>query len=64
MRLGPVNDAETSSHHACQVTTGGIENGRPVTHLAYRSGETEDWFSPDPALLAELAPFAHAWEAA
>ncbi len=44
--------------------TGGIENGRPVTHLAYRSGETEDWFSPDPALLAELAPFAHAWEAA
>lgn len=44
--------------------TGGIENGRPVTHLAYRSGEAEDWFSPDPELLAELAPFAHAWEAA
>lgn len=44
--------------------TGGIENGRPVTHLAYRGGETEDWFSPDPELLAELAPFAHAWDAA
>jgi len=44
--------------------TGGIENGRPVTHLCYRSGDGEDWFSPDASLLAELAPFTSAWEAA
>lgn len=42
--------------------TGGIENGRPVTHLCYRSGDVEDWFSPDPGFLAELAPFTSAWE--
>ena len=43
--------------------TGGIENGRPVSHLCYRSGDGEEWFSPAPALLAELAPFTHAWSA-
>lgn len=43
--------------------TGGLENGRPVTHLAYREGDGEHWFNPDPDLLAELAPFTAAWEA-
>ncbi len=44
--------------------TGGLENGRPVTHLCYRSGEGDEWSSPDPTLLAELAPFRQAWDAA
>jgi hypothetical protein len=43
--------------------TGGMENGRPVTHLCYRGGDGDDWFSPDPTLLAELAPFTAAWDA-
>ncbi len=44
--------------------TGGLENGRPVTHLVYRSDpETGDSFTPEPGLLADLAPFAAAWEA-
>ncbi len=43
--------------------TGGLENGRPVTHLVFREGDGERWFSPDPAQLDELAPFAAAWEA-
>ena len=42
--------------------TGGVESGRPVTHLAYREGG-EGQFSPDATLLAELAPFMSAWEA-
>lgn len=43
--------------------TGGLESGRPVTHLCYRSGDgTEEYLSPDPALLADLAPFTSAWE--
>ncbi len=41
--------------------TGGLENGRPVTHLAYREGDGEHWFNPDPGLLTELAPFTAAW---
>ncbi len=43
--------------------TGGLENGRPVTHLAYREGDDEHWFSPAPELLTELARFSAAWEA-
>lgn len=44
--------------------TGGIEGGRPVTHLCYRSGfGGVDYFSPDAGLLDELAPFDSAWEA-
>ena len=43
--------------------TGGLENGRPVTHLAYREGDGEHWFSPAPELLTELARFSAAWEA-
>ncbi len=43
--------------------TGGIEAGRPVTHLCYRDGPGgEHYFSPDAGLLAELAPFNSAWE--
>ncbi|MCC6497186.1 MAG: secretion protein, partial [Propionibacteriaceae bacterium] len=43
--------------------TGGLEGGRPVTHLAYRSDPGgEEYFSPEPGLLAELAPFNSAWE--
>ncbi|MFT4109598.1 CpaF family protein [Propionicimonas sp.] len=42
--------------------TGGLEDGRPVTHLVYRSGDGEDWFNPEPALLGELAPYTAAWE--
>ena len=43
--------------------TGGIEAGRPVTHLCYRGGPGgEHYFSPDAGLLAELAPFNSAWE--
>jgi Flp pilus assembly CpaF family ATPase len=41
--------------------TGALENGRPVTHVCYRSGEGESWFGPEPGLLAELAPFTSAW---
>lgn len=43
--------------------TGALENGRPVTHVVYRVGDGEHWFDPDPELIAELAPFAAAWEA-
>lgn len=43
--------------------TGGLEGGRPVTHLAYRSSATGHEFSPDVALLEELQPFQSAWEA-
>ena len=43
--------------------TGGLEAGRPVTHLCYRGGDDGDYFSPDPALLAELEPFTSAWGA-
>ncbi len=45
--------------------TGGIEAGRPVTHLVYRAdpgGGGQGLFQPDAALLDELAPFAGAWE--
>ncbi|MGV8907346.1 MAG: CpaF family protein [Propionicimonas sp.] len=44
--------------------TGGLEVGRPVTHLCYHSGADEvGRFSPDAVLLSELAPFAAAWDA-
>ena len=44
--------------------TGGIEGGRPVTHLVYRAaaGDLAAEFHPDPESWAELAPFADAWE--
>jgi Flp pilus assembly CpaF family ATPase len=42
--------------------TGGVENGRPVTHLCYRCDDG-DRLSPDEALRAELAPFRAAWGA-
>ena len=42
--------------------TGGLESGRPVSHLAYSDGPGGG-FSPDAAILAELAPFQSAWEA-
>lgn len=36
--------------------TGGIESGRPVTHLCFRAGEGSSYlFNPDPALGADLA---------
>jgi type IV secretory pathway ATPase VirB11/archaellum biosynthesis ATPase len=39
--------------------TGAIENGRPVTHLAYGAAgpDSPEVFHPDAALLARLAPF-------
>jgi Flp pilus assembly CpaF family ATPase len=44
--------------------TGGIESGRPVTHLCFRSGDGgPDQFTPDAGLLYELAPFTSAWDA-
>ncbi len=42
--------------------TGGIENGRPVTHVVYRADEGRSSFTPDPDFLAELAPFTGGWE--
>lgn len=44
--------------------TGGVEAGRPVTHLVYRAdpGGGLPRFTPDPDFLAELAPFASAWQ--
>lgn len=45
--------------------TGGIEAGRPVTHLAYRGDPSDGGtqrFSPDPDFLAELAPFESGWQ--
>ena len=43
--------------------TGGLEGGRPVTHLCYESGpDGNQRFSPEAGLLAELAPFATAWD--
>jgi hypothetical protein len=42
--------------------TGGLEGGRPVTHLCYRSMDGAEEFTPDAGLLAELAPFRSAWE--
>ena len=44
--------------------TGGIENGRPVTHLVYRADAGRTSFTPDPDFLADLAPFTAAWEVA
>ena len=43
--------------------TGGIEAGRPVTHLVYRAATDRHaaQFTPDPEFLAELAPFTDAW---
>jgi Flp pilus assembly CpaF family ATPase len=44
--------------------TGGLESGRPVTHLCFRSGDGgPDQFTPDAGLLDELAPFTSAWDA-
>ena len=43
--------------------TGGLEGGRPVTHLSYLSGPGgEQQFSPDAGLLDELAAFDSDWE--
>jgi Flp pilus assembly CpaF family ATPase len=43
--------------------TGGLEDGRPVTHLCFRAGPGGDGdFTPEAGLLAELAPFNAAWE--
>ena len=44
--------------------TGGIENGRPVTHVVYRADAGRAVMTPDPDFLAELAPFTSGWEAA
>ena len=44
--------------------TGGIENGRPVTHLTYRAeanGADPAGFRPDPRSLDELAPHLVTW---
>ncbi|MCA0250851.1 MAG: CpaF/VirB11 family protein [Actinobacteria bacterium] len=43
--------------------TGGIEAGRPVTHLVYRAEPDSGGpsYTPDPGLMAELAPFAAGW---
>lgn len=46
--------------------TGGLESGRPVTHLVYRAAtpsSTEVWH-PDPRLVDELAEFAGTFEEA
>jgi len=45
--------------------TGGVEAGRPVTHLVYRADPAGGVprFTPDPDFLAELAPFTDGWEA-
>ncbi len=41
--------------------TGGIESGRPVTHLCYRSDSRGHYeFTPDPGMLAELTEFGFA----
>ncbi|HQY98643.1 MAG TPA: CpaF/VirB11 family protein [Propionicimonas sp.] len=42
--------------------TGGMEGGRPVTHLTYRSGDPGS-FNPDADLVAELAEFGSGWDA-
>lgn len=44
--------------------TGGIEAGRPVTHLVYRADATggRHHFTPDPDFLAELEPFRAGWD--
>ena len=46
--------------------TGGIEAGRPVTHLVYLADPRNPdvgQFQPDAALLEELAPFTEGWDA-
>ncbi|MBO1031199.1 type II/IV secretion system ATPase subunit [Tessaracoccus sp. SD287] len=42
-----------------RTLTGGLENGRPTTHLLYRAGSAgqPEVLHPEPALLDELAPF-------
>lgn len=44
--------------------TGAMENGRPVTHLAYRAASATNaaFFEPEPGSAAELAVFAPAWQ--
>lgn len=45
--------------------TGGIEAGRPVTHLVYRGDPLDagnSRFSPDADFLADLAPFESGWQ--
>lgn len=49
-----------------RLVTGGIEGGRPITHLIYRAAEAGKpavWH-PDPALADELAEFAGSFEEA
>ncbi|MEA4944470.1 MAG: CpaF/VirB11 family protein [Propionicimonas sp.] len=44
--------------------TGGLEAGRPVTHVVYRAdAEGATQFTPDPGFVAELEPFLAGWEA-
>ena len=44
--------------------TGGIEGGRPVTHLVYQATDSggRARFTPDPGFLSELEPFRSGWE--
>lgn len=43
--------------------TGGLEAGRPVTHLVYRAAaDGSGEFTPEPGFLAELEPFRTGWE--
>ncbi len=44
--------------------TGGMEAGRPVTHLVYAapSSGSPGIFHPEPALLEELAEFREGWD--
>ncbi|MDQ7994103.1 MAG: hypothetical protein AAGC63_13225, partial [Propionicimonas sp.] len=44
--------------------TGGVEAGRPVTHLVYQADPAGGAarFTPDPDFVAELAPFASGWQ--
>jgi len=42
-----------------RAITGGIENGRPITHLVYRAHPGgQDHFAPESTMLDELAPYA------